>query len=269
MNNAVGAAAEQALDAAPPRRTIAFVVDDKRYIVKRMAAQSRSFAQTVLTRWLVKRVTGQTLSYRSLALSDATTGIAYEAKRIRALAAAGVQVPRIVAEGPRHFVMEHCGPDVATLIETWDRDTWRRELIQVARDLGAFHSAGHWHGGAQIKNVTWRNGLLTRIDFEESFGEHMPLAVTQTIDLVTFLNSVSLAGPVHEAESRELLPVLLREYFLSNRQYATEVRHVLDRALPLLGRLLRVARLFRRWSRKSIRRVEILFDVLKDFQQQT
>lgn len=263
----IAAAAEQALASAPTQRTVPFSVDGQRYIVKRMAAQSRSLLQTLLTRWLVKRVTGRPLPYRSLALRDATTGVDFEARRLRTLAAAGMKVPRIVHATKGWFVMEHCGPDVATLLEGWNCDTWRHELTLIARDLGAFHDAGQWHGGAQIKNVTLQNGSFSRIDFEETFGELVHLSVAQAVDLVVFLNSVSLAGPIDEAEARDLLPMLLQNYVAVNKRYASDVRDVVGRALPLLARLTNFAKPFRKYSRKSIRRAEILVDVLRDFQR--
>lgn len=252
-------AARQALAAGKSRARL-FEFQGRRYVVKRLAEQSRSLIQILFLRWLVKRVTGQALPLRTLALEQKAGGMDYEAKRLIDLAAAGVRVPQVALVMPDFFVLEYCGTVVASLLEAWQAPTWRHELTRLAEELGDFHAAGHWHGGAQIKNVTLHEGLSYRIDFEENFGEYLPLAASQTADLILFLNSISLAGPIDEAEARRLLPSLLDTYFAANPN--PEIKAILGRALPLMRRLSRIAARFQRWSKKGIRRVIILTDIL-------
>lgn len=243
-------------------RARAFEFAGRRYVVKRLAEQPRRLSQILFMRWLVKRVTGQPLPLRTLALNQAAGGMDYEAKRLLGLAAAGVRVPEVALVQPEFFVLSYCGTVVATLLESWTPDLWRSELTRLASELGEFHRAGHWHGGAQIKNVTLHEGLSYRIDFEENFGEYLPLAAAQTADLILFLNSISLAGPIDEREARKLLPELLTVYFASHPD--VEIKAIIRRAMPLFGRLARFAGLFQRWSRKGIRRILILTDVLRE-----
>ena len=253
-------AAARARLATHTSRALVFEHAGKRHVVKKLAAKPRRLIQTLFMRWAVKRLTGQPLPLRTLALSEAAGSMAFEANRLKALAAAGVRVPRVALLTPEFFVLDYCGTVVATLLEDWDAPTWRRELLQLATELGEFHRAGHWHGGAQIKNITLQDGLSYRIDFEENFGEFLPLAVTQTADLILFLNSISLAGPIDEAEARQLLPQLLIAYFAAHPN--PEIKRVITRAVPLLRRLAGLAGLFQRWSRKGIRRILIIVDVL-------
>jgi hypothetical protein len=103
-----------------------------------------------------------------------------------------------------------------------------------ARELGAFHRAAQWHGASQIKNLTRHDGHTWRIDFEEDFGELVPLPVVQALDIILFLNSVSLAGAVDEAESRRLLPRLLALCLEENPD--VRVRATLLRARPWVAR---------------------------------
>lgn len=253
------AAARTALAGGQSRARL-FEHNGQRYVVKRLADQSRGLMQILFMRWLVKRITGQPLPLRTLALNQAAGGMDYEAKRLIDLAAKGVRVPQVALVMPEFFVLDYCGTVIATLLESWEADTWRRELVRQAQELGEFHAAGHWHGGAQIKNVTLQDGQAYRIDFEENFGEYLPLAASQAADLVLFLNSISLAGPIHEAEARTLLPRLLDAYFAAHP--APEVKAVIRRTAPMFQRFARFAGLFQRWSRKGIRRVIILSDIL-------
>ncbi len=248
--------------AAGQSRARLFDFGGRRYVVKRLADQPRRLPQILAMRWLVKRITGQALPMRTLALNQAAGGMDYEAKRLLDLAAKGVRVPDVALVLPEFFVLDYCGTVVATLLESWTAETWRSELLRLATELGEFHRAGHWHGGAQIKNVTLHEGLSYRIDFEENFGEFLPLAAAQAADLTLFLNSISLAGPIDETEARQLLPRLLDAYFAAHP--APEVKAVIRRTVPLVSRFASFAGLFQRWSRKGIRRILILRDILKE-----
>jgi tRNA A-37 threonylcarbamoyl transferase component Bud32 len=256
-------AAARAALATDPSRARVFEHQGRRYAVKRLATKPRHLIQTLFVRWLVKRITGQRLPMQTLALSEAASSMDFEANRLKCLAAAGVRVPRIALLTDDLFVLEYCGAIVGTLLNSWTPETWRRELPRLAGELGEFHRAGHWHGGAQIKNVTLQDGVSYRIDFEEDFGEFLPLPVTQAADLVLFLNSISLSGPIVESEARRLLPQLIDHYFAANPD--PEIKDVIRRGWPLMKRLAGIARPFRRWSNKGIPRVLILVDVFRGY----
>jgi tRNA A-37 threonylcarbamoyl transferase component Bud32 len=259
---ALEAAARAAL-AGNQKRVRVFTHADATYIAKRPAAKPRRLTQILFLRWAVKRITGTALPTSTLALSGATSGMDYEAGRLKRLAADGVRVPRVALLTPEFFVLEHCGAIVEAHLANWPPATWRRELPRLASELGEFHRAGHWHGGAQIKNITLRDGVSYRIDFEEDFGEFLPLPVTQAADLVLFLNSISLSGPIVESEARKLLPQLIDHYFAANPD--PEIRDVIRRGLPLMKRLAGIARPFRRWSNRGIPRILILVDVFREY----
>jgi hypothetical protein len=134
-----------------------------------------------------------------------------------------------------------------------------------ARELGAFHRAAQWHGASQIKNLTRHDGHTWRIDFEEDFGELVPLPVVQALDIILFLNSVSLAGAVDEAESRRLLPRLLALCLEENPD--SRVRDTLLRARPWVNRLAWLSAPLRRRTvrgrqRKGALRLALLADAL-------
>ena len=100
-------------------RTVVFEYDGKRYVAKRLAEKPRKLMQTLFMRWLVKRVTGQPLPMRTLALSEAAGSMDFEARRLQTLGAAGVRVPRVALVTPEYFVLDYCGTVVASLLENW------------------------------------------------------------------------------------------------------------------------------------------------------
>ena len=256
------AEAARAALAANPARTLVLDHGGERYVVKRLANRPRSAVQALLVRWLARRVTGQTLPMRALKLSEASASVAFEARRLHALAQAGARVPRVFHRGDGFIVMEHCGDSVGRLVAgSWPVETCRAELPGLAADLGVFHRAGQWHGAAQIKNLTRRDGLTWRIDFEENFGELVPLPAAQALDIVLFLNSISLRGPIDDAEARRLLPLLLRAYFDANPD--PRIRAVFARARPWARAACWLAAPFRRLSfggrrRKGAARIGLL-----------
>ena len=261
---ALVAAAEAAL-AATTQRTVLVDHGGERYVAKRQADRPRRRSQAVAVRWLVKRVTGQALPMRTLLLSEAASSVDYEARRLRALALAGVRVPRIAHHGAGYLLLEHCGPTLATVIEGWSADACGQAFLREAAELGAFHRGGQWHGAAQIKNLTTKNGQTWRIDFEENFGELVPLPAAQALDLVLLLNSISLAGPMAEAQTRALLPLLIDAYFAANADH--RVRELLERALPWVTALARLSSPFKGGSvggrqRKGIARLVLLAEAL-------
>jgi tRNA A-37 threonylcarbamoyl transferase component Bud32 len=236
-----------------------------RYVAKRVAARPRGAAQALLVRWLAQRVTGQALPMRTLKLSDASTSVGFEVRRLQALAHAGVRVPRVVHHDEGFLLMEHCGTTVASLLDGWPLETCQRELVTLAAELGTFHRGGQWHGAAQIKNLTKQDGQTWRIDFEENFGELVPLPAAQALDIVLFLNSISLAGPIDDAEAATLLPSLLHAYFDANPD--PRIRAVFTRAQPWARAGSRVAAPFRRLRlrgrrRKGAARIGLLVEAL-------
>jgi tRNA A-37 threonylcarbamoyl transferase component Bud32 len=251
--------------AGSTQRTTVVEHRGERYVAKRVADRPRRLVQALFVRWLVKRITGQALPMRTLRLAQAATSVDYEGRRLEALAQAGVRVPRVVHRGAGFLLLEHCGTTVAAELEGWSVDTCRVELGRLARELGAFHRAGQWHGAAQIKNLTRKDGQTYRIDFEEDFGDRVPLPAAQALDVVLFLNSVSLAGPLVEREADALLPELLEAYFASNPD--RRVRAALEHALPRVQRLTRLLAPFAGGSvrgrpRKGIARLGILVRAL-------
>jgi len=264
LDESLAAAADAAL-AATTERTVVIEHGGERYVAKRRADRPRRLSQALVLRWLVKQVTGQSLPMRSLLLSDAASGVDFERRRLEAIAQAGIRVPHVVQQAEGYLLLEHCGPTIEALLGNWSAETCRIELQRLAGELGAFHRAAQWHGAAQLKNLTRKNGQTYRIDFEEDFGERVPLPAAQALDLALFLNSVSLAGPIVEAEARVLLPRLVGEYFAANPD--PQVRQALVRALPWLAWLARLAAPFRGLKtqgrqRKGAARLVILADAL-------
>jgi len=139
-------------------------------------------------------------------------GLPYEAERLRHLRQANWRVPDVWWQQPGMLVLEHVGDNLPWRIRGADPER-RRELVRaVALDLAAFHARGLWHGGAQVRNLTLRDGVLWRIDFEENIGGALSLPLAQAYDLFQTLSSLQSMRKVPEDELPQLGTLALRAY---------------------------------------------------------
>ncbi len=52
--------------------------------------------------------------------------------------------------------------------------------------LSKIHNNNEYHGGAQARNFTYKDGEISVIDFEDSFSKDINLDVLQFRDLILF-----------------------------------------------------------------------------------
>ncbi|AUA59327.1 serine/threonine protein kinase [Achromobacter spanius] len=117
-------------------------------------------------------------------------GLTHEAQRLSTLLEAGCRVPEVWWQEQGLLVLEYVGDDLADLIRKEDSTSQLWLTRAAAADLAAFHARGMWHGGAQIRNVTLRDGELWRIDFEENIGATLSRPLAQAYDLFQMLSSL-------------------------------------------------------------------------------
>jgi tRNA A-37 threonylcarbamoyl transferase component Bud32 len=173
-----------------------------------------------------------------------------EVQRLSALRADGCHVPAVLDAGREVFVLEDAGePLYALLVAQPDPAVRLAWLQEAARDLAAFHTAGHWHGGAQLRNlVRARDGGLVRIDFETRLDTYFPVPLLQAFDAALFFSSLA------RTPDSEALRIVARSW----RDHAPEAaREALRRSFPLI-RGLAGSWLVRRLAPKEAERLQLL-----------
>ncbi|CAJ49780.1 conserved hypothetical protein, partial [Bordetella avium 197N] len=165
-------------------------------------------------------------------------GLAYEAERLRHLLQAGCRVPEVWWQQPGLLVLEHVGDDLPYFLRRVDTAE-RLDLIRrLAEDLARFHQRGLWHGGAQVRNVTLREGCLWRIDFEENIGAALSLPLTQAYDVFQTISSIVALRKIPREEVPVIGKLILDVYFEINPDPA--VRAALRRLARVVCGLARV-----------------------------
>ena len=190
-------------------------------------------------------------------------GVDEEAVRMAALHGAGCHVPEILHHEPGVLVISYAGQDMPYLLRKSKDAEQRRSWIRlIAEDLAQFHRAGHVHGGAQIRNVMWQDGVFTRIDFEENIGEAMSRPLGQAYDVYQMISSMAGMRGIPVVELSPLCEALLHAYRAANPDEA--VLHQIKRLGRAMGALADGTRpLLKRLPGKDVRGFLISADTLR------
>ena len=162
--------------AEPPRRVRAVVLaDGRRFWLKR-----------------VERLSGRL----RLQKGDPARAFAAEREGLRVLAAAGLPVAGVVAEGPDWLLMPDAGPVLTAVVA----DPARGEAEKLAafaaagRALGLLHWAGMAHGRPAVRDVCWDGQAARFIDLER-FRRTKRAGFWQAADVVMFAQTAFTAWP--------------------------------------------------------------------------
>lgn len=139
-------------------------------------------------------------------------GLPYETVRLRKLREQGWAVPQVYAAETELLVLEFVGQDLPASLRRAEPDEQVRMAHDAGVDLAAFHRAGHWHGGAQLRNMTVCDGRYWRIDFEENIGAALSLPLAQAYDVLQACLSLTSLNRIPQAILPELGEQLLRGY---------------------------------------------------------
>ncbi len=185
MPSAELTAAIERLAATARARVFCLDFEGRRYWVKRQG-QPRLRSSLLMQRILA-------LVFGLDALKPARSGrLADEAAALRHLHAGGWPVPEVITATPNRLVLGDGGSGIENLLNAEPDAARRRALIEACADLLLrLHAAGEWHGGAQIRNFSWRDGAPGLLDLEDHDLPGMNLAERQARDCLLLLYSLT------------------------------------------------------------------------------
>lgn len=232
----------------------------------------RSAAQS-LGIWLFAHFVGVAVPWRSVRQVDGSVLLAFEHERLQALAAAGERVPPVLAFDGYTLETGDIGPTLDHVLHRTPEGERLALMCAASADLAGFHARGQWHGGAQVRNLTWDGRHFARLDFEERLQPGLPLSTVQVYDALQLV--LSLARHLDALGPQAVLAVL-NAYDRASAPAGGEVHPAPDlsgflrRLLPRLRLVSRVAA----WSSRldgsrELVRLRTVLDGMAAFVQQS
>jgi hypothetical protein len=179
-------AAITGIDGRPQQRTSVLPLDGARVVVKRQRHGRLALGYQFLS--LLAWLTGQPW-LRGVPIAGGARGQAVEVERLRALAQAGVAVPRVLHVSADCFVMSHAhGPDLASMLPREAivmRERWNLGL-DFLRDV---HGRGQYLSQAFARNMILSPDGIVAVDFEDDPLQVMALPAAQARDWLAYLHS--------------------------------------------------------------------------------
>ena len=194
--------AREASKARPDREVFSFEHGGERYWLKR----GRATGSNPLHR-LAWKLTKLPLLV-PVARQKPSEALRHESSKLQRLEKNGIPVAHVLLVTDTYFVMSDSGPSVRSLLRRGRVDDPAALCEELFELLGRLHSLGEYHGGSQIRNFTYRDGVMRFIDFEENFPETIPLETLQFRDL--FLLLFSLAKDSYPVDYRALVDLYSR-----------------------------------------------------------
>jgi hypothetical protein len=211
--------------------------------------------------WCMAHFLGVPVPWRAVRQASGAELLAFEHNRLQQLAQAGEQVPPVLAFDGHTLQLGDVGPTLDECLQRLPASAHLALMCAASADLARFHTRGHWHGGAQIRNVTWDGEHFARLDFEERLHPAMPLHACQIYDVLQLV--MSLARWVLPLGAPAVLAVL-QAY--EDQDPALDLRGFLRRLLPRLQRVSRLAAWVPRYDRsKELLRLRLLIEGMQAF----
>ncbi len=151
-------------------------------------ARIRRLEQDGVAYWAKKP---ETLSLKwRLQKGDPAVGFKADMAGLHALAAAGVPVPVVVAEGPDFVVTRDSGLILSDLLtqQTGTLEERTRAMAAAGRELARMHGKGLSHGRPAAKDMCWDGTHLTFLDFER-YSPQRNTMKGHMQDLIIFVHS--------------------------------------------------------------------------------
>lgn len=193
--------------------------------------------------YLFAHFVGVPVPWRAVRQTDGKALLAHEHERLLALAAAGEHVPPVVAFDGDTMVTGDVGTTLEHLLHRIPEADRLPLMCAASADLAGFHARGHWHGGAQARNLTWDGRRFARIDFEERLYPGLPLETVQRYDALQLVFSLArFLEPLGPNAVRAVLDAY-RDAWTEACPAATESHSLQAFLRPLLPRLRRADKL--------------------------
>lgn len=167
---------------------LSFYYEDKKYWLKKARATKSSLSHKIYYK-LFKLELIAPVEEKS-----AKEALVFETNKLIKFKSLGIDVPSIIFKNEEFFVLEDSGKNINSYIrkrdaEEEDINFYIKESINAITNI---HIKNEYHGGAQARNLTYKNQKVYAIDLEDSFDErNIDLKTLQFRDFLLFLLSLT------------------------------------------------------------------------------
>lgn len=107
---------------------------------------------------------------RSTVVTDPISSLAYEANKLTFLSAHGIHVPKVLLRHKDYLVLEDCGIALSTLLNHDEISIEEKIIIcqKLSARLAQLHNKGLYHSRPALRDITYKEGEIYFIDFEEN-----------------------------------------------------------------------------------------------------
>lgn len=163
------------------------IYDEKKIWIKRARGTSSSF---------VHKLFFKIFKYESLTPvqdKSSANAVLFESKKLIKFKQLGIPTPSVMAFNHEYMVLEDCGRMVNSYIRKRDisQEKMYYFIDKILLELSKIHNSNEFHGGAQARNFTYKDGSIFVIDLEDSFDINTDKKFLQFRDLLLFLLSLT------------------------------------------------------------------------------
>jgi tRNA A-37 threonylcarbamoyl transferase component Bud32 len=159
--------------------------ENQKYWVKKARATTPNTIQKFFYKFLPFE-----LLIPSLAKS-AKEALEYETEKLKLFRSKGINTPEVVYVCDDFFILEDAGVAVHALIR--EKKISQKQMYyyidKVIELLAEIHNKNQFHGGAQTRNFTYKEGDVFAIDLEESFSSSVDIETLKFRDFLLLLLS--------------------------------------------------------------------------------
>ncbi|RXJ87159.1 kinase [Arcobacter sp. CECT 8985] len=164
-----------------------FFYEDKKYWLKKARATKSSFSH----KFYYKLFNLELIT--PVEEKSAKEALNFECNKLEKFKSLSINVPNVIFKNEDFFVLDDSGKSINSFIRKKDAkqsiiDFYINESIDAISEI---HNKKQYHGGAQARNLTFKNNKVYVIDLEDSFDDSIDLKTLQFRDFLLFLLSLT------------------------------------------------------------------------------
>jgi tRNA A-37 threonylcarbamoyl transferase component Bud32 len=161
----------------------------------------------------------------------------FETQKIEKFKALDINTPNVLYKNSEFFVLSDGGKMINSYIRKRDisKEKMYYFIDKVLFELSKIHNANEFHGGAQMRNFTYKDGKFFTIDLEDSFDKSVDLKLLQFRDLLLLLLSLTKTRASFELDYEYVINKYI-EFVPLNTSFYVKLKKMTDK-LSFLIRL--------------------------------